>query len=605
MTEAEELELLELEEEDAKSKAAAARASARAPEVATDAEPSIVDTILRSAAQGATGGFGDEILGGLHGSVKAAAEYLPESIGGTEKSRRKGFLQLYREARDADRRGNARAEAAHGNIYTAGNLAGGLVAAPLTATAAPAATLGQAMRAGALMGGGLGLGAGLGQSTGDLTRGTLEEANRAAGDMAMGGAGGALLGGALPVVGAGARKASDILRVARAGGYVKPTPEAQRLLSEGVDLTLGQMNPSAALGRFEEAAANKGTGNSISTMRQNSAGSARDILLRKAGAPGAQPPTAGAPVSQQLEEIASGFTAAYDDALGGARLQPDQYLGQGKWRGLLTDKSIKGSAVRKGAFELAAESPGIDASDAVRKRALKVLENEATILSPTKSGPNTGTVDARQIQTLRSNLKTRIRNLGEEGEDRQLGEIYQKAVDFTTELLEGQLPPANAAKLRAVDASYRNRLAVEKAAQTSAAHRVEGQFTPVQLLEAIRQKGSTPALKTLAHDADKVLSAKFPLTGALGTMQEIAPGGKFFGPAWAHFTNTIPSLKAHALGAGSLPLPVGGPLAIAHGAAHMADASSSNAARDALIRALTRQRSPALPLGAFAEEQQP
>jgi hypothetical protein len=68
------------------------------------------------------------------------------------------------------------------------------------------------------------------------------------------------------------------------------------------------------------------------------------------------------------------------------------------------------------------------------------------------------------------------------------------------------------------------------------------------VLEAIRQKGSSPQLETFARDADKVLSAKYPLTGALGTMQDIAPGGKYLGPAWAHASNTVPFLKSLALG---------------------------------------------------------
>ena len=36
---------------------------------------------------------------------------------------------------------------------------------------------------------------------------------------------------------------------------------------------------------------------------------------------------------QQIDEIGAGFTRGYDDVLGGVRLQPDKYLGKGKWRG--------------------------------------------------------------------------------------------------------------------------------------------------------------------------------------------------------------------------------------------------------------------------------
>lgn len=333
-------------------------------------------------------------------------------------------------------------------------------------------------------------------------------------------------------------------------GWVRPTPEAARMLSEGVDLTLGQRNPSSALGRYEEVAISRASGGTLATMRDAAVDSARDALIRKAQPSlGAKTvPTGGTPVGDQLGQVRQAFSEAYEGALAGERLQPDQYLGAGKWRGLVTDESLVGSARTKGAFELAANSKGINASRDVRDRALEWLNNEATSLVPTKSGPNGGTVEARDIHALRTRLRDEIRALGDQGDDRATKQIYQRAEEFVTELLEGQLPKNKAETLRGADASYRNLLALETAAGRARAFRNDGRFTMADMLEAIRQKGSTPQVEGFARDADRVLSAKFPVNGALGNLADVLPVTKYVGPGVAQLANTAPWLRSHALG---------------------------------------------------------
>lgn len=522
---------------------------------ATDAAPSNLEIFGRGAGQGVTFGFGDEI----NGAVQALGQrYLPEKWGGGgEAAQRRPLADLYRASVDSDRLANHRAEATNKRLFLAGNIAGGLVTAPLLTTGgapmlaargAPLTTnLGRLMLQGAKTGALGGAISGLGTSE-EQTLGGMAK------DTAIGAGAGAAVGGVLPVpirVGQGAARVFKRAGEAVAGGgYIVPTPEAERLAKEGVQITVGRMDPSSAFGRTEELAANKVTGGSVSAARAATDSSARDALLRRAGMPGAKPPTAGAPVSQQLDELGQGFANAYDEALEGTVMSPEKYLGKGKWRGLLTDETLKGAAKTKGAFDLAANDKSIDASPRVRNEALAWLANEAQSLNPAKSGPNAGMVDAKSIQALRTRLRDRIRNLRGEGDDRQKKEIYQRAEEFVSELLEGSLPPERAAQLKSADTAYRNLLAVDDAAQRAFVQNQE--FTPAQLLMAIRQRGATPELESLARDAHSVLSAKYAPTGIQVAASESVPLINKVGPAWAAMVNASPTLRAHALGQTSM-----------------------------------------------------
>lgn len=526
LSEAEELELLELEAEEAKAAPPEDEAAPAPQPVSAD----WLTSLGRGLGQGATFGFGDEI----NGLIQALA-----TSGGT-------FGDRYRQERDSFRRENDDAKRAHGGWYLGGTIAGGLPAAIASGgRLGPQATLAQIAGRGALAGGATGLASGLGGSDADLTQGEYLQAGKDAGLSGLLGLG---LGAGIPAAGAalgwaGRNVVSPVAQFLR-GGYVKPTPEAQRLGQAGVNLTLGQMNPRSAYGRTEELAAKTVLGGPLADARARASSQARDMLLKGAGAPGAAPPTVGAPVAQQLDELAAGFAKVYDDALGGARLQPEMYEGAGKWRGLITDPALKGAAKTKGAFELAAGARDIDASPAVRQRALSWLADKAQSLKPAKSGPNAGTVEARSIQALRTQLRDKIRSLGEEGDDRQLREIYGRAEEFVSELLHGQLPPDKSAALQAADTSYRNLLAAKDAAKRAFVQNEE--FTPAQLLQAIRAKGATPGLESSARDAHGVLSASYPPTGVTAWAANI-PGAKHVAPTLMGLNNTVPLLRNHAL----------------------------------------------------------
>lgn len=437
--------------------------------------------------------------------------------------------------------GNMAAMAAVGPARAAMGLA---QAAPTVGKLTLGQLIKQGVKQGAKLGAAFGAIGGYGADRSDSTLGTVLNTGLGAG---LGAGISSGLGAVLPLAARGlgglVQLGAPLARLIR-GGYVRPTPEARALTSRGVNLTLGQMDPGSLTGRIEELAA-KQEGGALGTLRNRAVDEGRDVLLAQAKAAGAKPPTRGAPVTQQLEELREGFSKLYDDALSGVKIQPEKYLGEGKWQGLLTDPEVKGVAQVEGLFERAANNKGIDADPAVRGRALAWLTNKAKALMPETSGPDMGTVDAKSVQALRTQLRDKLRSLGHEGEDRSLREIYDQAEKSVTELLESQLPADKLGALKSADTSYRNLLAIEDAAKRAFVNGKE--FTPAQLLQAIRSRGSTPELEELARNAQSVFSANYPPTGIQAAVNARIPVLRAVGPAWLGLANTSPTLRAHAL----------------------------------------------------------
>lgn len=141
------------------------------------------------AANGATLGFGDEIIGGISTPIQAAVNLLPKSL-----ARRWDFAQApaadaYRMARDDYRGQDRAAQKASPGGYAAGELGGTVLSSFLPG-------LGVAKGAGALQVLGrtalAGAGAGLGNSQADLTQGDV---GRAALDTGVGAGAGLAAGG--------------------------------------------------------------------------------------------------------------------------------------------------------------------------------------------------------------------------------------------------------------------------------------------------------------------------------------------------------------------------------------------------------------------------
>lgn len=162
-------------------------------------QPSKLESSLRGAAQGATLGFSDEIVGALE-SGAGSLGLVPD--------------KTYEQARDEARAANKRAQEANSGYYTGGEVAGGLATAVIPG--AGATTIGKA----ALTGGALGGLSSLGSS--EATTG-----KEIASDVAKGAAVGSVLGGGIGAIGKGLSKAAQAYK----------DSALRKLVQEGKDIT--------------------------------------------------------------------------------------------------------------------------------------------------------------------------------------------------------------------------------------------------------------------------------------------------------------------------------------------------------------------------------
>jgi hypothetical protein len=146
----------------------ASKSWVKAPE-----DPGMGESAARGAAQGATLGFADELVGAAK-AVAGAPRRLIEAAKAGPFGAPAGVVDDYRAERDIEREKNRAAEEANPKSYLAGQVGGGVVGG-VAAAALPggaASTLGRAVASGA----GYGAAAGLGNSEADLTRGDVKGA---------------------------------------------------------------------------------------------------------------------------------------------------------------------------------------------------------------------------------------------------------------------------------------------------------------------------------------------------------------------------------------------------------------------------------------------
>jgi hypothetical protein len=217
--------------------------SAAPPRVA--APPNIPESLARGAGQGATLGFGDEINAGVQAlGIKALGQT------GAQKS----LGQLYKENRDAFRRENEAAKAAHPYVYGAGQIAGGAPLALATGGGGTARLIGTS----AALGGATGLG---------------ESTAEGAGGMALDTGKGAAIGAAIPaaVTGAGAllRRAAPALRGGAIGLGRKIISNIPHSLSGAPELPAETVQAAFNEGAIVPLGTAKGAGQRLLAARQN------------------------------------------------------------------------------------------------------------------------------------------------------------------------------------------------------------------------------------------------------------------------------------------------------------------------------------------------
>lgn len=329
-------------------------------------------------------------------------------------------------------------------------------------------------------------------------------------------------------------------------GPVEPSAAANRLRKQGVDLTLGQMNPGGKFNQLEEASESVGgIGATIKGQRQAGRESFQDAALRKGLPPGMPEAPARAPdnMASRLDQVYQGFDPAYRDAVKGQMVYPATH---GK-----VAVPLQTSATGKslGVFDLAVNDPSVTATDAERAAAKKFLDGQLSILPGGTTRPNMlAQVPAEDVQTIRSNLRARIRQEANSGGNGKIAELLKGAEQKLGDVFDTQL--TNPDRLRDVDRQYARYKTVE-GAQAQANGR-PGDFTPNNLLNSAQNgltksafaRGRGGDMLQLALDGRRTLDSRSPTTGArllsfslpaaagwlLGGKEGAAAGG-FLGPS--------------------------------------------------------------------------
>jgi hypothetical protein len=188
-----------------------------APTQAPASDISILESLLRGGAQGATLGFADELTGVTEAALN------PESYTDLDQA-----MANYRQSRDESREAFKAAEMANPKSYMGGNVAGAIATSivPAAGIAKGGASLARLVGQGAAVGGA----AGLGESQADLTQGEIGGAATDALTGAAIGAGTTAVVGGLAKAGKGAvnilknkdavQDAADIYKLAKRGEQI-------------------------------------------------------------------------------------------------------------------------------------------------------------------------------------------------------------------------------------------------------------------------------------------------------------------------------------------------------------------------------------------------
>lgn len=282
------------------------------------------------------------------------------------------------------------------------------------------------------------------------------------------------------------------------------TPEAQRLLDQGVNLTPGQLNPSGRINQIEEGTQSIGfVGPAIAGGRQNARATFQRAAIQQSAAPGTT--IRQADPSDMLDQAYRSYEPLYDAARG-FPVRPAIVNANGP------------NLPLSRAFQQATSNRGILASADDRANVASFLDDQLT--RPVRN--------SEDLLRLRSDVRARAR-LARQQSQPDRADLLDEADTAITRALESQLPQAPLASLRTADANYGNFKIVERAV----ARAKDRDFTPNDLSEAVAQgsrgsnlgdyaRGGGGPLRQLASDARATLDARSPPTGA--RLLGLAPG---------------------------------------------------------------------------------
>lgn len=348
------------------------------------------------------------------------------------------------------------------------------------------------------------------------------------------------------LAGYGFSKAGQALRRTYKG-IVQPTRAAQALRREGVDLTVGQMAPSSAIGQFEEAGQSAGgIGPSLRAQRELGRESWQDAVMKKTAPPGgAVPPRSPTnSVPDRLAATYKQFEEPYQNAVKGETVYPAAHRQPAN----LSTPLQRTAGGKPGAFDLALMDPLVD--DATKLRVKNFLDNQLSMLPGGATHPGVlQKVPAETLQKIRSNIRAAVRQRASSG-DIDGAALLSNAEKQVTAALETQLSPAKGALLKATDRQYARYKTVEGASARAADS--PGSFTPAQLGAEVKSnmdkgfygRGGGGDLRRLAANGRAVLDTKSPPTGA----RYLTVGGPFSPTPWLAAAANARPVKSFLMG---------------------------------------------------------
>jgi cytochrome c5 len=298
-----------------------------------------------------------------------------------------------------------------------------------------------------------------------LAEGALQGGLTAGPGSRLGGAAqGAAFGAVLPGAGAALRRVATPL---------KSTENARKLLRANVNLTPGELNPSGKLNQWEQALQSGAIGGSaIREARDESMRDFQRAVANRAQAPGAPRIGRGVKdVNDMAAQTQQGFNAAYDNSVTGYNaMQPSIVRTAGG------DIPLKSYPQQRGVFEQAARQnyPGRHVTPSMRKDLSRSLQDQLGAL------PKSGNVTAKQLQDLRSAVRTMARDTDVGGERA----ILRGASEGVTAALKSQMQPDDFARLSKIDEAYPDFKILQDVTKRGGDQ--PGGWTPAQLSQSVR-----------------------------------------------------------------------------------------------------------------------
>ena len=246
------------------------------------------------------------------------------------------------------------------------------------------------------------------------------------------GAVGALTGGLMHGLGAGASKVVN--------GLAR-TPAAQTLIDQGVNVPPGMLGHGGAANKIEQALTHiPFLGSKISNARAAVPSQISDIMTQDAVAPGQALPK-GLGINDAVSGLKEGYDAAYQDAVGG-------YPASAKIM-----RTTGSDVPLADAFQSVANKARQGLTADARAKLGQTLQDQLqeVINAARQSGKG---LQATDLQAFRSTLRTLGRDAPEGTTQGAVRDFWKDAEDKVTQALESQLPPKAAAALRAIDANY-------------------------------------------------------------------------------------------------------------------------------------------------------